>query len=577
MALKQLKDNKTPGEDGITVELLKAGGKPVLRALININGDYITHLRFADDIVIMAETMEDLSTMLKDLSRTSDPMMTYGTETWLLTMGLMRKLKVTQRAMERAMLGVSLGDQIRNEEIRRKTMVTDIAQRIVTLKWQWTGHIARRTDGRWGQKVLEWRPRLEDVAKLDNYTAPSSPDDEIMVEIGVPQQSPEHSLEAAEWYWGDITRDEANEKLRDTRDGTFLVRNASNKDSGYTLTVRKGGANKLIKIYHHEGRYGFREPFEFKSVVDLVCYYSEYSLATCNSSLDIKLLYPLSRHQENEGGENISDETLATRYKEIHKKYILKTRDYNIRFSKYTRLREEVTLKRQALEAFREAVKMCEDHIKLQEKIQAEAQPHEKNIVLENNRQLMAKLQSLKQAKAELSEILRTTLECNLVVERDLTKLKSDVVKLYNLKDRHKMWLQGRGKSDEYLKALEENNIHKLDEINAHRDMDTWKVNCTRETAEKLLAGKPQGTFLIRPNSTGQLALSIVCNNMVYHCIINKTECGYGFAEPYNIYETLNELVLHYAGNSLEEHNDQLRTELKYPVNMHLAKKPEKN
>ncbi|CAH2229473.1 jg20853 [Pararge aegeria aegeria] len=29
------------------------------------------------------------------------------------------------------------------------------------LKWQWAGHIARRTDGRWGLKVLEWRPRTE--------------------------------------------------------------------------------------------------------------------------------------------------------------------------------------------------------------------------------------------------------------------------------------------------------------------------------------------------------------------------------------------------------------------------------
>ncbi|KAI8439956.1 hypothetical protein MSG28_001406 [Choristoneura fumiferana] len=27
------------------------------------------------------------------------------------------------------------------------------------LKWQWAGHIARRTDGRWGQKFLECRPR----------------------------------------------------------------------------------------------------------------------------------------------------------------------------------------------------------------------------------------------------------------------------------------------------------------------------------------------------------------------------------------------------------------------------------
>ncbi|CAH2237421.1 jg11276 [Pararge aegeria aegeria] len=87
------------------------------------------------------------------------PVITYGTETWSLTMGLIRRLRVTQRAMERAMLRVSLRDQIRNEEIRRRVRVTDIAQRVAKLNWQWAGHIARRTDGRWGLKVLEWRPR----------------------------------------------------------------------------------------------------------------------------------------------------------------------------------------------------------------------------------------------------------------------------------------------------------------------------------------------------------------------------------------------------------------------------------
>ncbi|CAH2267521.1 jg22609 [Pararge aegeria aegeria] len=74
-------------------------------------------------------------------------------------MGPIRRLRITQRAMERAMLGVSLRDQIRNEEIRRRTRVTDIVQRVAKLKWKWAGHIARRTDGRWGSKVLEWRPR----------------------------------------------------------------------------------------------------------------------------------------------------------------------------------------------------------------------------------------------------------------------------------------------------------------------------------------------------------------------------------------------------------------------------------
>lgn len=41
-------------------------------------------------------------------------------------------------------------------------------------------------------------------------------------------------------------------------------------------------------------------------------------------------------------------------------------------------------------------------------------------------------------------------------------------------------------------------------------------------------------------------------------------------------FRTLNELVLHYAVNSLEEHNENLRTALKYPINAHLVSKPDK-
>ncbi|CAH2217009.1 jg4990 [Pararge aegeria aegeria] len=72
-------------------------------------------------------------------------------------MGLIRRLGVTQLAMERAMLRVSLRNRIRNVEIRRRTTVTDIAQRVAKLKWQWAGHIVRRKDGRWGPKVKSCR------------------------------------------------------------------------------------------------------------------------------------------------------------------------------------------------------------------------------------------------------------------------------------------------------------------------------------------------------------------------------------------------------------------------------------
>ncbi len=54
----------------------------------------------------------------------------------------------------------------------------------------------------------------------------------------------------------------------------------------------------------------------------------------------------------------------------------------------------------------------------------------------------------------------------------------------------------------------------------------------------------------------------------VVHCKIYKAQSGFGFAEPYNIYGTLKELVLAYQQekNSLEQHNDELDTTLVLPV-----------
>ncbi|CAH2235331.1 jg5903 [Pararge aegeria aegeria] len=39
--------------------------------------------------------------------------------------------------IRRAMVGVALRNQIRNEEIRRRTSFTDIAERVAKLKLQW--------------------------------------------------------------------------------------------------------------------------------------------------------------------------------------------------------------------------------------------------------------------------------------------------------------------------------------------------------------------------------------------------------------------------------------------------------
>lgn len=87
------------------------------------------------------------------------PVTTYGMETIAITQASAHRFRVMERAMERSMLGISLRDKIPNDEIRRRTKVKDIIEKITELKWQWAGHVARQKDERWQTRIVKWRPR----------------------------------------------------------------------------------------------------------------------------------------------------------------------------------------------------------------------------------------------------------------------------------------------------------------------------------------------------------------------------------------------------------------------------------
>ena len=70
--------------------------------------------------------------------------------------GLTQLRQTTQKRMERCMLGITRRDTKRNTWVRKMTGVTDIIDKVRSLRWVLTGHVARRNDNGWTSAVMNW-------------------------------------------------------------------------------------------------------------------------------------------------------------------------------------------------------------------------------------------------------------------------------------------------------------------------------------------------------------------------------------------------------------------------------------
>ena len=83
------------------------------------------------------------------------PVLMYGSETWALRRKEEQLIQRTEMRMLRWITGVTLKDKIRSEDIRLKTGVADVKDKIKESRLRWYGHVKRSGDDSFLKNIMD--------------------------------------------------------------------------------------------------------------------------------------------------------------------------------------------------------------------------------------------------------------------------------------------------------------------------------------------------------------------------------------------------------------------------------------
>lgn len=101
------------------------------------------------------------------------------------------------------------------------------------------------------------------------------------------------------WYWGSLTANEAKEILQDAPEGTFLVRDSSQRDYLFTISAMTSAGPTNLRIEYREGKFKLDSVVlvkpklkQFDSVVHLVEHYVALSRTSSKGPSSSQALAP---------------------------------------------------------------------------------------------------------------------------------------------------------------------------------------------------------------------------------------------------------------------------------------------
>ncbi|KAL5107399.1 Phosphatidylinositol 3-kinase regulatory subunit gamma [Taenia crassiceps] len=412
-------------------------------------------------------------------------------------------------------------------------------------------------------------------------------------------------LATRDWYWGDVSRSEVSEIMRERPDGAFLVRDSSASTDAFTLTEKRNCSILLFRIYHRGDVFDISNPPSpgFPLVSTLVAYYQQQRPFTSIDAPIPRLLHPVLRSSILELPINSvsasSDQivkglltALRSTSVELNQMQV-KVDELNHRSSELMHQMAVTASQILALKRARAWLKKANSQLSINQKAiksGSEAMLERHANTLE---QRLTWAKSARQAKRQQHKSLIDQI-------REVSEIQVVLCSQKHHADRRmqeiRRELKRCGISDEVIFACDSGSTDSTTSTittGATESMDsgleslssappltlpilersTWFAEVTRQQAEEVLANRPSGTFLIRPSAmANRFALSVKAGLCVQHCLIysgrvadssGNATLRWGFSEKTLTFSSLEDLVAFYRATSLAQHNALLDTTLK--------------